>query len=117
MNLKTLFRILALLFAALLIVGIVTPLEKTAWAEAKRSEERGERHGRSDLQEEADKALLEESSQQRESKRERRSQNKFSMQRILKPLAKETVLMGVPFVVTLGVMKIRRWKSKSKPDR
>ena len=113
MNLKTLFRILALLFAALFIAGIVTPLEKTSWAEAKRSEGQGELHGRSDLQEDADKAPLEELSQQGERKRERRSQNKFSMKRILKPLAKETVLMGVPFVVTLGVMKIWRWKSKS----
>ena len=115
MNLKILIRILVLLAAALLIVGIVTPLEKTTWAEAKRSEGRGERHERSDHQEDADKVPLEESSQQGERKRERRSQNEFSMQRILKPLAKETVLMGVPFVLTLGVMKIWRWKSKSNP--
>lgn len=113
MNLKALIRILVLIAAALIIVGIVTPLEKTSWAEAKRSEGRGERHGKSDHQEDADKAPLGESSQQGGIKQERRSQNQFSMKRILKPLAKETVLMGIPFALTLGVMKIWRWKSKS----
>ena len=113
MNLKTLIRILTLIAAALIIVGIVTPLEKTSWAEAKRSEGRGERHERSDHQEDADKAPLEESIQQGERKQERRSQNEISMQRIIKPLVKETVLMGIPFALTLGVMKIWRWKSKS----
>ena len=113
MTLKTLIRILALLAAALLMVGIVLPLEKTSWAEAKRSEGGHERHSTSDHQEDADKAPLEESMPQGERKQERHSQNEISMQRIIKPLAKETVLMGIPFALTLGVMKIWRWKSKS----
>lgn len=116
MNLKKiLLRILTLFFAAAIMVGIVTPLEKTSWAQAKRSEGVHERHGEADRQEttDADTASIEASGQPVERKRESRSQNEISMKRILKPLAKETLLMGIPFALTLGVMKVWRWKLNS----
>ncbi len=126
MKLKTVWHIVVLLLVGYLITLAISPIESTPWADAKREE--GIRHQERERNREvAERVELQESAEGREdsevedhehARHERRHRSKgFSMQRIVRPLTKEAMLMGVPFLFTLGILKARDWITAKKKTK
>lgn len=123
MKLKTVWHILVLLLVGYLITLAISPIESTPWADAKREE--GRRHqererkremaGKVELQESAVETEDSEGEDHEHASHGHRHRSKgFSMQRIVRPLTKEAMLMGIPFLFTLGILKARDWITSKK---
>lgn len=126
MKLKTVWHIVVLLLVGYLITLAISPIESTPWANAKREE--GIRHQERERKREAEERVeLQESAEEIEdsdeadhehSRHEHHHRSKgFSIQRIMRPLTKEAMLMGVPFLFTLGLLKARDWITGKKKTR
>lgn len=126
MKLKTVWHIIILLLVGYLITLAISPIESTPWADAKREE--GIRHQeRESKREVAENLKSQESAEEMEdtdgedhehARHERRHRSKgFSMQRIVRPLTKEAMLMGVPFLFTLGILKARDWITGNQANK